>query len=114
MIRSASIRRERRACRDGPGVHRRRLALAGTSPYYCVTVSDEESLDLREVSSAVTCGWGDDPGAGVDRRHRVGDVADPKDGLYVVPLKDAVRRAEGLAEGDTVRVRLRPGVSRRR
>lgn len=77
-------------------------------------VSDEESLDLREVSSAVTCGWGDDPGAGVDRRHRVGDVADPKDGLYVVPLKDAVRRAEGLAEGDTVRVRLRPGVSRRR
>jgi hypothetical protein len=30
----------------------------------------------------------------------------PKDGLYVVPLKDAVRRAEGLDEGDTVTVRL--------
>ncbi len=24
----------------------------------------------------------------------------PKDGLYVVPVKDAVRRAEGLDEGD--------------
>jgi hypothetical protein len=30
----------------------------------------------------------------------------PKDGLYVVPLKDAVRRAEGLDEGETVTVRL--------
>ena len=30
----------------------------------------------------------------------------PKDGLYVVPLKDAVRRAERLDDGDTVTVRL--------
>ena len=30
----------------------------------------------------------------------------PKDGGYVVPLKDAVRRPEGLAVGDVVRVRL--------
>jgi hypothetical protein len=30
----------------------------------------------------------------------------PKDGLYVVPVKGAVRHAEGLEEGDTVTVRL--------
>jgi hypothetical protein len=30
----------------------------------------------------------------------------PKDGGYVVPLKDAVRRAEAVDEGDTVTVRL--------
>jgi hypothetical protein len=30
----------------------------------------------------------------------------PKNGLYVVPLKDAVRAAEGLDEGETVTVRL--------
>ena len=30
----------------------------------------------------------------------------PKDGRYVVPVKDVVRRAEGLAVGDTVAVRL--------
>jgi hypothetical protein len=30
----------------------------------------------------------------------------PKDGRYVVPIKDAVRRAEGLAEGDVVTVEL--------
>jgi len=30
----------------------------------------------------------------------------PRDGLYQVPLKDMVRKAEGLAVGDTVAVRL--------
>ena len=30
----------------------------------------------------------------------------PKDGRYVVPLKDAVRRSEGIEEDDTVTVRL--------
>ena len=30
----------------------------------------------------------------------------PKDGGYVVPLKDAVRRAEALELGDVVTVRL--------
>ncbi len=30
-----------------------------------------------------------------------------------LPVKDAVRRAEGLAEGDTVTVRLSPGARRR-
>jgi hypothetical protein len=30
----------------------------------------------------------------------------PKDGRYIVPVKAAVRRAEGLEAGDTVTVRL--------
>ena len=30
----------------------------------------------------------------------------PKDGMYLVPVKDAVRRAEGLDVGETVTVRL--------
>jgi hypothetical protein len=30
----------------------------------------------------------------------------PKDGGYVVPLKDKVRNAEGIGVGDTVTVRL--------
>jgi hypothetical protein len=34
------------------------------------------------------------------------DVAVPKDGRYVVPVKAWVRQAEGLELGDTVTVRL--------
>ena len=44
-------------------------------------------------------------------RGRVGDTEWetslwPKDGRYVVPLKDAVRDAEGIEEGDVIAVRL--------
>lgn len=78
----------------------------GPSPYYFVTVPEEPSDDLREVAGAVTYGWGMIP-----VRARVGDTRwetslFPKNGRYVVPLKDAVRRAEGLDVGDTVAVRL--------
>jgi hypothetical protein len=78
----------------------------GPSPYFFVTVPTEESAHLNEVSTGVTYGWGMIP-----VRARVGATEwetslFPKDGLYVVPLKDAVRRAEGLDEGDTVTVRL--------
>ena len=38
----------------------------------------------------------------------------PKDGLYLVPLKDVVRKAEGLAEGDRVTVWLEIGAGQKR
>ena len=80
----------------------------GPAPWYFVTVPDDESLDLQAVSSAVTYGWGMVP-----VRVTIGATSWetslwPKDGRYVVPLKATVRRAEGLAEGDNVMVRLAP------
>jgi hypothetical protein len=33
----------------------------------------------------------------------------PKDGLYIVPLKDKVRKSEGIDEGSRVSVRLSIG-----
>jgi hypothetical protein len=85
----------------------------GPAPYYFVTVPEEQSLDLRAVSSSVTYGWGMIP-----VRARVGDTEWttalwPKDGRYVLPLKDAVRNAERLDEGETITVRLTPGGPRR-
>lgn len=81
----------------------------GPAPYYFVTVPEEGSLDLQAVSGAVTYGWGMIP-----VRVRIGNTEWatslwPKDGHYVVPLKDVVRTAEGLDEGDTVTVRLTTG-----
>jgi len=78
----------------------------GPAPYYFVTVPEEESLELQAVSTAVTYGWGMIP-----VEVSVGDTSWttalwPKDGRYVVPLKDWVRRAEGLELGDVVEVRL--------
>jgi len=78
----------------------------GPAPFYFVTVPEEDSRELKAVSGAVTYGWGMIPVTA-----RIGSTTwrtslFPKDGRYLVPLKDAVRRAEGLAEGDEVGVVL--------
>jgi hypothetical protein len=78
----------------------------GPSPFHFVTVPPDAAAALRAVSTAVTYGWGMIP-----VHARIGDTAwttslFPRDGGYVVPVKDAVRSAEGLDAGDTVTVRL--------
>jgi hypothetical protein len=78
----------------------------GPAPFFYVAVPDAESAELRSVASAVTYGWGMVPVAA-----RIGGTAwrtslFPKEGRYLVPLKVAVRRAEGIGAGDTVAVRL--------
>jgi hypothetical protein len=78
----------------------------GPSPYHFITVPDEESVGLRAVSKVVSYGWGMIP-----VRVRIGASVwntslFPKDGRYVVPVKDVIRKAEGLTVGDTVAVEL--------
>jgi len=85
----------------------------GPSPYYFVTVPEEQSQDLKAVSSFVTYGWGMIPVLA-----RIGETEwktslFPKDGAYIVPLKDSVREAEGLDAGDCVTLRLKVAAARR-
>lgn len=81
----------------------------GPAPFYFVTVPEAECEMLRDVSKFVTYGWGMIP-----VRVTIGNTEWktslwPKEGRYVVPLKDKVRKAEGLSEGDTVTVSLEVG-----
>ena len=78
----------------------------GPSPYYFVTVPDEESAELESMSSLVTYGWGMIPVEARIGFTRWTTSLFPKDGLYVVPLKTVVRKAEGIDVGDTVNVQL--------
>ena len=78
----------------------------GPSPFYFVTVPDEESAELEMMSSLVTYGWGMIPVEAVIGTTRWTTSLFPKDGLYVVPLKSVVRRAEGINSGDAVTVHL--------
>ncbi len=78
----------------------------GPSPYHFVSVPEDESAELRETAAMVTYGWGMIPVAA-----RIGSTSwttslFPKDGGYVVPLKDKVRTAESVEVGDSVTVRL--------
>jgi len=78
----------------------------GPSPFHFVTVPEPESAEIEAVSATVSYGWGCIPVKG-----RVGETTFttslfPKDGGYLVPVKDAVRKAEHLELGDIVEVRL--------
>jgi hypothetical protein len=78
----------------------------GPAPYHFVTVPPDEVAEITEVARAVTYGWGMVP-----VEVRVGDTVSttslwPRDGGYVVPLKDALRRPEGIALDDVVTVTL--------
>jgi Domain of unknown function (DUF1905) len=78
----------------------------GPAPYHFITVPEEACVGLRAVSAVVSYGWGMIPVTA-----RIGDSAFetslfPKNGGYVLPIKDTVRHAEGLADGETVSVKL--------
>jgi hypothetical protein len=78
----------------------------GPAPFHFVRVSDEEAAALRAASSLVSYGWGVIPVAVRLGSTRWTTSLFPKDGGYLVPVKDAVRRAEGVEVGDTVALRL--------
>ncbi|GAA5700572.1 MULTISPECIES: DUF1905 domain-containing protein [Streptomyces] len=78
----------------------------GPSPFYFVPVPEEQSADIREVASMATYGWGVVP-----VEARIGEIAFatslfPKDGEYLLPIKQAVRKPQGLSTGDEVTVEM--------
>ncbi|MDQ6688748.1 MAG: DUF1905 domain-containing protein [Actinomycetota bacterium] len=78
----------------------------GPSPYHFVTVPEDESAELQVASALVTYGWGMIPVEVWIGSTRWTTSLFPKDGGYVVPLKDLVRKAEQIHVSDTVTVRL--------
>jgi hypothetical protein len=78
----------------------------GPSPYHFVTVPDEQCGALEVAAQAVSYGWGMVPVSARVGETRFTTSLWPKDGGYVVPLKDKVRKAEGLEVGDVVTVHL--------
>jgi hypothetical protein len=78
----------------------------GPAPYYFVPVPAEESANIRDVAAIATFGWGVIP-----VEARVGGVTFttslfPKDDGYLLPLKNAVRKPQGLSAGDSVAVEM--------
>lgn len=81
----------------------------GPAPWYFVTVPGDQSQAIKAISGMVTYGWGCIP-----VRARIGSTEYttslfPRDGLYAVPVKASVRKAERLDEGDIVAMWLQVG-----
>lgn len=81
----------------------------GPAPFHYLVVPDDESDDISAVKQDFTYGWGVIPvTCQVDDTTWTTSLF-PKDGRYLVPLKDAVRREAGIEVGDRLSVRMRLG-----
>ena len=78
----------------------------GPAPFHFVTVPEEQSAAIEAVSSMVTYGWGAIPVQARIGATQFKTSLFPRGELYLVPVKDAVRRSEGVELGDTVTVHL--------
>lgn len=78
----------------------------GPAPFYFVPVLEEQSADVQQVAAMATYGWGVVP-----VEARIGEVTFetslfPRDGGYLLPVKNAVRKPLGLVAGDDVSVEM--------
>jgi hypothetical protein len=78
----------------------------GPAPFVFARTPDEVSEAIREVSKLVTYGWGAIPALVVIGQTEFRTALFPKDGVYLVPIKVGVQRAEGVKVGDRVSIRL--------
>jgi hypothetical protein len=78
----------------------------GPSPFHFVTVPDDQCQDIKAISGFVTYGWGMIPAKVQIGSTEWNTALWPKNGRYIVPIKDAVRNAEKLDLGDHVIVQL--------
>jgi hypothetical protein len=76
----------------------------GPAPYYWLTIPDHGCDHIRAEAAEASYGWG-----AIPVRARIGATEWetsllPRDGGYVLPVKNAVRKAEQVVEGDVVEV----------
>jgi len=78
----------------------------GPSPFYFVAVPEDLGAEIKAAAKVVSYGWGVIPVA-----VRIGQTdfttsLIPRQGTYLVPIKNAVRFGETLLLGDLVAIEL--------
>lgn len=81
----------------------------GPAPYFFVATPTHVNDFLHAHHGELTYGWGVIPAQVRIGSTEVTTSLIPKDGVYLVPLKVALRRPEGVDDGHRVRVRLYVG-----
>ena len=83
----------------------------GPAPFFYVAVPPEVSAEISEVSAVVSYGWGAVPVSARIGGTEFTPSLFPKDGRYLLPLREAVRRPHGIAVDDEVAVALHVDLS---
>ncbi len=81
----------------------------GPSPFYFIEIPSAQSAKIKERASQLTYGWGVIPVTGVIGDTEFTTSLIPKDGLYLLPIKNVVRFGENLEVGQEVQAKLTLG-----
>ena len=81
----------------------------GPSPFYFVPVPEVQSKKIKAIAAQLTYGWGVIPVLGKIGKTEFSTALIPKDGLYYLPIKNALRFAEELEVGSEVSVSITLG-----
>jgi hypothetical protein len=81
----------------------------GPSPFYFIGIPPAESMKIKEHAAQLTYGWGVIPVTGEIGKTEFTTSLIPKDGIYLLPIKNVIRLGEGLEVAQEVHVRLTLG-----
>ena len=81
----------------------------GPAPFYFARVPEDIAAEIALVAPTLTYGWGVIPATVTIGSTTVTTSLFPTEGGYLVPLKDALRKPEGVSNEDTVRIELTLG-----
>ena len=81
----------------------------GPSPFFFAPIPDEHSEAIRHLAKVVSYGWGVIPVVATAGEVTFSTSLFPKDGAYLLPLKDAVRRRLAVTAGDVVEIAMTIG-----
>lgn len=78
----------------------------GPSPFYFVPVPADESEQIKTLAKLLSYGWGVIPITATIGQTSWTTSLFPKDGNYLLPIKNDIRFGEKLATGDAVEIIL--------
>ncbi|MBL8773685.1 MAG: DUF1905 domain-containing protein [Phenylobacterium sp.] len=78
----------------------------GPSPFFFAVVPRDLADDMRAAARLASYGWGVVPVSAMLDGVTFTTSLFPRDGTYLVPLKDAVRRKVGVTAGDRIEIQL--------
>ncbi|MCW3846137.1 DUF1905 domain-containing protein [Sphingomonas sp. LB-2] len=79
----------------------------GPSPFYFAAVPPEHIGEIRYAAQMASYGWGVVPVEAEVRGVIFRTSLFPRDGGYLLPLKDKVRREAGIVPGGSLHIRMR-------
>ena len=81
----------------------------GPSPFYFVEIPRKQSEEIKRNSKDISYGWGVIPVSALALKVEWSTSLFPKGGLYLLPLKNVVRKSLKVDTGDILSVIMKLG-----